>query len=173
MKKQKTIEEKVKILLPLPTYVEEVLNENEILFEKDDDEPNYRIGIHGECVDIDIVIQCCEDKDIICLYALAEFRIPKDKLMLLLPKINQLNLDNPGSCLRLDMDERLLSSTFMINTDGGISDHRILQGGISQCFNMLDHNISSLLEIAFGKENEQLMLSSMEAIENADGAISC
>ena len=51
MKKQKTIEEKVKILLPLPTYVEEVLNENEILFEKDDDEPNYRIGIHGECVE--------------------------------------------------------------------------------------------------------------------------
>lgn len=173
MKKKNEKEVVSKNFVSLSTYVENVLHEEDINFEKDKENSSYKISLACDSIDINIVIQCSEEHDFICVYAVPEYKVPANRRKILLPKINQLNLDNLSACLRMDEEDGMLSSKLFINTDGGITDTRILTAAMSQCFRMISDNMDSLMEIIYGKGTDELMALAFEKMDDGKEPVSC
>lgn len=171
--KKKELKEDLCGAFSLSDYVQRVLDEDALKYEKHDEDSVYRMVICGETVGIDMIIQYSEEKEFICVYAFPEYKVPKDKLLPLLTKMNQLNMENPSACLRIDEEERVISAVAFINTDGGITNLLILKAAIKQCFNAIANNIDTLMEIIYDKDVASLMLSSFEKMEGDDHKISC
>lgn len=173
MKKESEEKNKVETSFPLPTYVENALREENFTFEKDVENPFYRIFISCDSIDIDIAIECCEEQSFIRVYAVPEYKVPANKRLILLPKINQLNLESSVACLRIDEEDGMLSSVLFINTDGGVTDTRILKSAISQCFNMISNNMDTLMEIIYNKRPDELMISAFEKLNENEKLVRC
>src|SRR5574344_1166208 len=165
--KKNGVKKGLRTISPLSAYVENVLKSDELHYEKDDEVPVFRFGVKGDTVDCDFVIQYNDDSEYICVYAIPEYKIPKGKIAQLLPKVNKLNLENPSACLRVDEEERLFSASALINTDGGITEPDLLRATLSQCYNKVFSNLDSLLEIIYGKDYSNLMLSPFSNTEEA------
>lgn len=162
MKKSKNENNERMTLSSLAAYVEEVLNKGNFSFTKDEDDSFYRISFSSDPIDIDVAIQYNDNIHFLCVYAAPEYRVPKDKIKKLLPKINQINLETFGPCLRIDEEDGLLSSTMFINTDGGITNPNILGIAISQCFQVISNNFNSLMEVIYNKDTGDFLSSTFE-----------
>jgi hypothetical protein len=135
----------------LSDYVVKTLDDNSITYERMDD-INFKMELQGTPVDVDILVQCHDEKDCICVFAVPRYKIPTDKINTVFREINRLNIENPGQCLRVDEEDGIISAVHLINTEGGLSEQRILMTSVYQCYCMVNENIKLLLECIYGKE---------------------
>jgi hypothetical protein len=151
----------------LSVYIEKALKDNDIKYEPVDS--GFKMLFQSSPVDIDLLVQYNSEKNCIWIFAVSEYKVPLDKITSVLHVINKANLDNPGLSLRVDEEDGVISSAFLINTEGGIPDEETFQVSLFQCFYMVNENIQTILECVYGENHlDDTLLSQIK-----DGSYTC
>lgn len=162
MKKQE--ESAVMVVSSLGTYINKCLNDNGINFSEDTETSAFNFGIKGENVDVDFIVRFDDENSWIRVFAVLEYRSPKEKAVPLLRAMNRVNISRSAACLRLDEEDGTISASFMINTDGGITENDILLGAIAECYKILLDNFDDFMRVIYGSSSPEMVLKAAEEL---------